>query len=317
MINVDDRLIKEVQPLIGAEATMLLLTLSSYINDKKVCFPSNNTLQELTGFGRNKVQKLIKILCNHNLLKVRQVKEKGTGKFGKRYFILQTSFISYFVNVKGTVFEPLPEIGASDNTATPKTDARETVNPNRGTELINKYNTIVEFLNSVTNSNFSSKSKKTKSCIRARIEEGFSIEDFKLVIESKNREWGNDSKMSEYLRPQTLFGTNFESYLQHAKRSIKIIDDEGLNETQKQSFNQFNKYLEELTNIDNGLSSSEFLNIININFSQDVRRHYLKRSSSYSSKIKGILFDLNNNRFKARNTSSLYTYLVTELKKTA
>ena len=43
--------------------------------------------------------------------------------------------------------------------------------------------------------------------------EGFTVDDFKKVIDNKSAEWGKDSKMSKYLRPETLFGTKFESYL--------------------------------------------------------------------------------------------------------
>lgn len=75
------------------------------------------------------------------------------------------------------------------------------------------YISIVEYLNSKTNKNFKSTSKATQNIINARINEGFTIDDFKKVIDHKTTSWINDVKMSEYLRPQTLFGTKFESYL--------------------------------------------------------------------------------------------------------
>ena len=43
--------------------------------------------------------------------------------------------------------------------------------------------------------------------------EGFKEEDFYTVIDKKSAEWLSDSKMSKYLRPETLFGTKFEAYL--------------------------------------------------------------------------------------------------------
>lgn len=75
------------------------------------------------------------------------------------------------------------------------------------------YKDIVEYLNSKTNKNFKSTSKATQTIINARINEGFTLDDFKKVIDNKTLSWINDIKMSEYLRPQTLFGTKFESYL--------------------------------------------------------------------------------------------------------
>ena len=71
---------------------------------------------------------------------------------------------------------------------------------------------IVTFLNSVTGSNYRSTTDKTRKLIAARIAEGFTIDDFKTVISKKAKEWqGTD--MAQYLRPETLFGTKFEGYL--------------------------------------------------------------------------------------------------------
>ena len=49
--------------------------------------------------------------------------------------------------------------------------------------------------------------------INARLNNGFSLEDFKKVIDTKTNEWKNDKTMCKYLRPETLFVTKFESYL--------------------------------------------------------------------------------------------------------
>lgn len=84
------------------------------------------------------------------------------------------------------------------------------------------YAEIVAYLNERTGSSFRPTTKATQTLIRARWREGFRIDDFKRVIDNKTEEWGNDPKMSQYLRPETLFGTKFESYL-NAKR--KAVDD--------------------------------------------------------------------------------------------
>lgn len=63
--------------------------------------------------------------------------------------------------------------------------------------------------------------------IRARISEGFSYEDFVQVIDTKTNEWLNNKEMQKYLRPETLFGNKFESYLnQNAKQSTSISNNE-------------------------------------------------------------------------------------------
>lgn len=72
---------------------------------------------------------------------------------------------------------------------------------------------IIEYLNLVTGSSYRSNTPKTQQMIRARLKEGFTVEDFKIVIDKKAKSWGKDPKMQEFLRPITLFGTKFESYL--------------------------------------------------------------------------------------------------------
>ncbi len=93
------------------------------------------------------------------------------------------------------------------------------------------YNYIIDYLNKKTSKNFKSSSKKTKSLINARLNEGFSVEDFRIVIDTKTTEWLNDKKMEQYLRPETLFGNKFESYLnQNTKKqkqdeNVETIDE--------------------------------------------------------------------------------------------
>ena len=81
------------------------------------------------------------------------------------------------------------------------------------------YEEIINYLNLKTNKNFKHNTSKTKSLIKARIKEGFAVEDFKEVIDKKTNEWLEDSKMNCYLRPETLFGTKFESYLNEKEKS--------------------------------------------------------------------------------------------------
>jgi len=75
------------------------------------------------------------------------------------------------------------------------------------------YQEIIDYLNKKANTNYRSTSKSTQTLINARLKEKFTLEDFKTVIDKKSFQWINDLKMNVYLRPKTLFGTNFESYL--------------------------------------------------------------------------------------------------------
>lgn len=75
------------------------------------------------------------------------------------------------------------------------------------------YQEILDYLNSKIGTSYRASSKATQRLIKARVNEGFKVDDFKKVIDIKVAAWKNDPKMSQYLRPATLFGTKFESYL--------------------------------------------------------------------------------------------------------
>jgi uncharacterized phage protein (TIGR02220 family) len=81
------------------------------------------------------------------------------------------------------------------------------------------YQEIVSFLNETASVNFKASTASTKGFIKARFNEGFTLGDFKAVITAKHNDWKNDPEMVRYIRPQTLFGTKFESYLQSSKSS--------------------------------------------------------------------------------------------------
>lgn len=80
------------------------------------------------------------------------------------------------------------------------------------------YKAIVSHLNQKAGTAYKPTSKKTQILIKARLNEGFSLEDFERVIDNMCAEWLSDAKMQVYLRPETLFGTKFESYLNRKTR---------------------------------------------------------------------------------------------------
>jgi len=77
---------------------------------------------------------------------------------------------------------------------------------------IEVYDEIVNYLNQSTGSSYKSNSKITRTYIDARLNEGYTVEDFIKVISIKSTKWLN-TKFAEFLRPQTLFSNKFESYL--------------------------------------------------------------------------------------------------------
>ena len=88
------------------------------------------------------------------------------------------------------------------------------------------YSDIVSYLNKKAKKNFRVVDK-TKKLIKARYSEGFTLSDFKQVIDIKTSQWLGNADMAAYLRPQTLFGTKFEAYLNETppkEEKIKYVN---------------------------------------------------------------------------------------------
>lgn len=76
----------------------------------------------------------------------------------------------------------------------------------------------IRLLNDLSGSRFRETTKATQRLIQAREKEGYTLEDIEAVIRHQCNQWGQDAKMQKYLRPETLFGNKFESYLSDARR---------------------------------------------------------------------------------------------------
>lgn len=72
---------------------------------------------------------------------------------------------------------------------------------------------IIEYLNIKTGSKFKPTTKPYVQAIRSRLKEGYTVDDFKTVIDKKCREW-KGTKLEKYLTPKTLFApSHFDTYL--------------------------------------------------------------------------------------------------------
>ena len=72
---------------------------------------------------------------------------------------------------------------------------------------------VIDYLNSKIGSAYKHSTKTTIQLIKARLNEGYTVDDIKKVIDNRVQAWCKDKKMAQYLRPQTLFSTKFEGYL--------------------------------------------------------------------------------------------------------
>lgn len=74
------------------------------------------------------------------------------------------------------------------------------------------YISVIDYLNSKTGQHYRAKSKDTQKHINARLAEGFTLDDFKRVVDNMWTDW-HGTEWEKYLRPSTLFGSKFENYL--------------------------------------------------------------------------------------------------------
>lgn len=86
------------------------------------------------------------------------------------------------------------------------------------------YKTIIDYLNQRAGTKYRHTSSKTQTAIRARLTEGFTEDDFRTVIDKKCDGWIG-TEWEKFLRPETLFGTKFESYLNEKVTKGKRSED--------------------------------------------------------------------------------------------
>lgn len=155
----------------------------------------------------------------------------------------------YISAVDGTVNSTVSELeilqsGTVNNTVseleilqTNKTNNNEIDNNNNKLSI---YKEIISYLNEMTKSSFRVNNKSTQKLIDARLNEGYSVSDLKLVIKDKTDEWMHkvgvpdwqkDKDMTKYLRPSTLFkASKFEEYLQKALKSQHLPEKNKVDE---------------------------------------------------------------------------------------
>lgn len=94
---------------------------------------------------------------------------------------------------------------------------------------------IIEYLNNKLGTRYRTSSKNTQAKLNARLNEGYSLDDFIVVIDKKADEWIG-TELEKHLTPDTLFGTKFEKYLNQ-----KIVDKPVGKEKNVKSFQKYSQ----------------------------------------------------------------------------
>ena len=194
---------------------VVLLTEIKSLDNEKGCFASNAYLSNFFGLSKGRISQLVNQLKDKGYITVKYQRE---GKQIKQRVIRVVSQLNRGINFpkqpiknpKQGYLENVKENSTSINNTVNSTDIYSQAEPDGVAE---KTKTIVGYLNEKTDSHYKATTPKTKQLVQARLKEGFSVDDFKTVIDKNTATWLKDSKMNKYLRPLTLFGTKFEDYL--------------------------------------------------------------------------------------------------------
>ena len=218
---------KQIVKAIGIESGFLLTTLieasDGLANEDGWFYKTSPSLEEETGLSNHKQSKIIEELTKLGILE-----QENKGMPMKRYFRINFNKIEELVfkiqdlkNSKPSIEEnkkqgfknfESKDLKNSNACIEKISNNKEYINNNLNKELNNIYSEAVEYLNQKAGTKYKSNSKNTTKHIQARIREGYTLEDFKTVIDKKCSEWLN-TDMEKYLCPETLFGPKFEKYL--------------------------------------------------------------------------------------------------------
>lgn len=171
---------------------------------------SEEKLASRWGVSRNTVRKFLNLLVKDDMISVKKSRQNGT-----TYKVLNYNVYQGFSDEKKHQTEQRTEQqkdnGVNNGVNINKNDKEGKNEKNEKNKDI--YSSVVAHLNEVAGTSFKESSKATQRLIDARLKEKFTEEDIKQVIDIKVAEWKGNPKMEQYLRPNTLFGTKFESYL--------------------------------------------------------------------------------------------------------
>ena len=95
MINIDTRLLPQVTP----DQLFLLCHIVNFMNENRMCFPSNKKLIEQSGFSDSKILRVKNELVSRKIISVKQ-RFRADGSQTSNLYKIETEFIGVFVTGK-------------------------------------------------------------------------------------------------------------------------------------------------------------------------------------------------------------------------
>ena len=225
---------------LSIEAKAIYSYLASYSGAGLSSFPSTSLILHDLGISENRYLKHRKTLVDKGYLTIKR--ERLDNGFSKNIYIINQN-PSEVVHLNSVHLQNvgIGNVGIQNEGTISNSFKSNNINSNSNNKKILSssdeqddvpYQEIIDYLNLKTSKSYKHSTSKTKSLIKARWSEGFRVDDFKKVIDNKCFEWIGNPDMAKYLRPETLFGTKFEGYLnennvnQNMTNNFENIDNE-------------------------------------------------------------------------------------------
>lgn len=206
---------------LSANAKLLYGEITALANARGFCWASNSYFANLYRVSIESVKRWMRQLKESGYIRV-EIETRGSNT-ERHIYVLddpQNSMIQWGskMTLGGVKNDPTPRV---------KNDPHNITSSNI-TENKEHIVEIVDYLNLKARKSYRSSTKKTQTLINARLKDGYTVEDFKKVIDKKTSEWLN-TEWDKYLRPSTLFdATKFENYLNASSTPKRMeFDDEG------------------------------------------------------------------------------------------
>jgi uncharacterized phage protein (TIGR02220 family) len=214
-----------------AGAKLMYGEITALSNKNGYCFASNGYFSELYGCTKQAISKWIKLLEKRGYVNINYVENNGVSQ--RR------------VSISVDTYQP-QLMGVSTQVDHNNTSINKSIVGKPDSAPFHK--DVIDYLNASTGSKYRPSTKATKRLVSTRANEGFTLEHFKQVIDTKTAEW-KGTPSAKYLRPETLFGTKFESYLNQAAsttvaNSDCILNDEQLTDSLQASYNKYIEFVQ-------------------------------------------------------------------------
>ena len=213
---------------LSLQAKGLLSVMLSLPDDWKY---SISGLAAISKEGKKAIKSTLDELKEHGYLVV----TKRAPKAGDRYISYEYDVFERPVSTKPQVGQAYPSVGLLGEPLLDGTllntqehitnNKKDSMSGNSDEPFEEKLKAIVDHLNAKVGSRYTTKNKQLRGYVHARLEEGFTVDDFFTVIDTKAAKWRDDPKMRDYLRPSTLFApSHFEEYLNESPQPTSYLD---------------------------------------------------------------------------------------------